>query len=464
MADESEKTDTAPSLIMADSEIPQYAPVSSRKSTPVSATTSKFEAAASKERAATDAEGPATQRTHDKENRHGKGTSQVIQPVVTFKALQENTIKEEEQKTASLFGRPDISESEVVKEEQMPTLPPVSSVLSNVVETTTATPSRSLDHLEAYILLHHTESLGNITIWSTKTQLLYLDEAAMWAHLNKLRPNCSVIDTMVELLPEQLRLIQERTKSRNGRLVFVQQGASVDMVTQIGTFKIKSVLFFINIATKPEKKDSAEKNEFTFAKARLQVKKQIPHPGSSLFGRDFALPGWIPPNNSNVFSGAPVKSEASLVSHFSSPQSPKLEPMSTANPFQTNGPISATSFGASPQPTTQSQAKDPFIPLEEQDGVGNAKSKHMTINLKIPYQNTSLEELRVTDYAIGRMEPTKVPKVLHTVTGVGKRMFSDDKPFGGQDFHYNVASPSYPATGGLFGGSTGGQLGSTSSG
>jgi hypothetical protein len=389
---------------------------------------------ADKQRGVTDMKGPATQPTRDAEPEQGEGTLQEVQPVVTLEAPQDNTITEEEQKAAALFDRLAIGESSEEKVEQTPSLLPASSVLLNVEQTTTATPSRPHHHLEAYILRPHSESLGDTMIWSTKIELLHFDEAAMRAHLKKLGPGYSVIDSIAELLPEQLRLIQERTKSRDGRLVSVQQGASVDMVTQIGTFKVKSVFFVITIATLPEKKDIAEDFEVILAKAKEAVQKLAPDIRSSLFEAASGPSNSLATNNNNLFSAvtAAKKSENAVFRGFSSLHAPKPEPTSITSSFRKYGPVSATPYGAPSKPAVHSQDNGTFVPFEEQDGIGNAKNRYMTITFNIPYQNTSFEELRVTDYAAGRTEPTKVAEALNSATGWVTRKFSDDKPFGGQ--------------------------------
>jgi hypothetical protein len=444
MADESDRSDATQSPSAVDSETPQDTPASTRESTPVTEPAEDVEATAEKQTGLTDVEDSAAEQAADRGRTHGERTSQVIQPTATPGAPQASTIAEEYQKAIHELDRLVIQDSGTENEEQTPTLPPASSAPSNVEQTTTATLAGPLHHLEAYILRPHVHSFGDSITWTTKVQLLHLDEAAMRAHLNKLGPDYSVIDALAELLPEQFRLVQECAKIRNGHLVSVQQGAPADMVTQMGTFKIKPVIFVITVATLPEKKDNKEKNESVLAKAGGDVQKPGVDVKSSLFGTGYPPPGWTEMNKSNIF--------------YSSLRPSKPEATNVANPFKTNGPVSATPFGAPTQPAAKSQGQDGFVPFVERIGFGNVKDVYQPITVQPEYRRCSFGELRFMDYAAGRTEPTKVEVKCNAW---GQRMFSDDKPFGGQDVHYKVPSPLRPAAGGLFGG---GQFGSTPSG
>jgi hypothetical protein len=110
--------------------------------------------------------------------------------------------------------------------------------------------SQNQQHLEAYILRTTVKSLQHSSItWSYAIDLLPLDNAAMVAHTKKMGSGYSIIDAIGELYPEQLRRVQERTKARDGQLVSVQFGVPADVVTAMGTFKVKPVIFVIKTAT-----------------------------------------------------------------------------------------------------------------------------------------------------------------------------------------------------------------------
>jgi hypothetical protein len=271
------------------------------------------------------------------------------------------------------------------------------------------------------------DSLGNSLTWTAKVEPLYLDEAAMRAHLDKLGPDLSIIDAVTELLPDQLRLIQERTKFRDGRLVSVQQSAPADMVTPMSTFKINSFVFVIGVAKLLEREESTAEGQAFLPTTQWDMHQTNPHAKSSLFGASNLTPlGHTAPNNntSSLFSGAPVtKPDASPSSELSL-------------------------FKASSQRVSPPQGEVCFVPLEEKDGAGNARSRCMSITFTVPYQSHSFEELRVKDYAAGRSEPMKVEVKYN---GLGARPFSDGRPFGGQNVHHEVAGSPRPATDGFFG-------------
>lgn len=102
------------------------------------------------------------------------------------------------------------------------------------------------EHLEVYILRPHAESTKDSTTWSYKAESLPLDNTAMQAHNIKLGPTYSIIDAVSLLQPQQLHLVQEQVKSREGKLVSVQFGAAVDMPTPMGSsVRISSVIFML---------------------------------------------------------------------------------------------------------------------------------------------------------------------------------------------------------------------------
>lgn len=116
-------------------------------------------------------------------------------------------------------------------------------------------------HLEAYILRPHAGTLAHSVTWTYITELLHLTSSGIQAHVVKLGSEYSIIDAVSELLPEQFRLVQDRTKARNGQLLAVQYGAAVDMVTHMGTFQMRPVVFVIKTKLMPygEGNDSLEK-------------------------------------------------------------------------------------------------------------------------------------------------------------------------------------------------------------
>jgi hypothetical protein len=83
-------------------------------------------------------------------------------------------------------------------------------------------------------------------MFSYKMELFPLQEQEIKVHLNKLKPAYSVIDSLDSLPPQQLRLVLDRVKTRQGNIIFVQQTRDVELVTEMGTFKGGSVIFIIS--------------------------------------------------------------------------------------------------------------------------------------------------------------------------------------------------------------------------
>ncbi len=124
--------------------------------------------------------------------------------------------------------------SESTKEEKPSSSSWTNPILRNNKNPTTDThPGRSR-RLEAYVLQPGVEPSKDGIIWSSKVIPLNLDETAVRAHLSKLGPEYSIINTICELLPAQLVVLQEQAQNRNGRLVSVQCSTPADIVTTMG--------------------------------------------------------------------------------------------------------------------------------------------------------------------------------------------------------------------------------------
>ncbi len=248
-----------------------------------------------------------------------------------------------------------------------------STAKNNERPSTTSTSS----NLESYILRPLVNSSPYSTVWSTEIGPLGLDNQAMLAHIDSLGPDYSVVDALMCLPAEPLRLIQQYAEKVCANIVSVKQTAAVDMATQMGTFQIRPIIF---ILAHPKEKV-------------LETLK----------------------NTTNVFeSKAPVASGS---------------PWSDVSLFQRNGPIQENRFVAPtlPPPTTKpfffnphhdphehERGKDVFF--VEKDHIGEHRYTTITMGNKCSCADNSLEELRVKDYNAGRTGPR----------------FSDDLPFGGQ--------------------------------
>jgi hypothetical protein len=137
--------------------------------------------------------------------------------------------------------------------------------------------SQTQQHLEAYILRTTVKSPQNSSItWYYDVDFLPLDNDAMVAHIRNLGSGYSIIEAIGELSPEQLRFVQERTKACDSQLLSVQFGVAADVVTTMGTFKVKPVIFVVKTAAAPARPKSV------FNKASFQ-NPSVPAAGS-LFG------------------------------------------------------------------------------------------------------------------------------------------------------------------------------------
>lgn len=91
------------------------------------------------------------------------------------------------------------------------------------------------------------QNAGNTVIWFYRMDILPLDEAETHAHLRKLPPDYSVFDSIADLTSALLDVVRNRTKDRKGQLVSVQDCKSMSMMTGMGEFKVKSIIFVIRI-------------------------------------------------------------------------------------------------------------------------------------------------------------------------------------------------------------------------
>lgn len=124
---------------------------------------------------------------------------------------------------------------------------PRSPAFHEISRTPTPTGMRKLDdgNLEAYIIRPLCENSYDAIEWSYKTQLLPLKNSEIENHMKTLGPDYSVISSVGDLLPEELRLVLIKVKIRSGHLLSVQRTRDVDLVTKMGTFKVQSIVFVL---------------------------------------------------------------------------------------------------------------------------------------------------------------------------------------------------------------------------
>ncbi|KAF2256796.1 hypothetical protein BU26DRAFT_29526 [Trematosphaeria pertusa] len=139
-------------------------------------------------------------------------------------------------------------------------LSPPSGGIGLALPTRTVAPNRtdSSLNLEAYILRPLCEDIHQAIKLTYKIEQLRLDDEEIQAHMRKLGLDHSVLDTLGELHSEQLRLIQIHAKDRHGYIMAVQHGRPVDLVTKMGTFQVKPVIFVLKAARPPENESGPE--------------------------------------------------------------------------------------------------------------------------------------------------------------------------------------------------------------
>ncbi|KAF1991983.1 hypothetical protein K402DRAFT_388546 [Aulographum hederae CBS 113979] len=158
----------------------------------------------------------------------------------------------------------------------------------------------------------------------------------------------------------------------------------------------------------------------------------------------------------------------------------------TANNTSGTGFGAGTSFGGGLQPQNEGTAKVPFTAHTDKDGQTTAQ--YQTITMMAPYQNFSLEELRLADYQQGRRYGNAngqagafgqstgfggfgTSNTPNTGFGANQNQTTSGSVFGGNNNTQNNTSgfggglfgASKPATGGLFGASTTTSAGATGS-
>ncbi|EAT84943.2 hypothetical protein SNOG_07477 [Parastagonospora nodorum SN15] len=237
-----------------------------------------------------------------------------------------------------------------------------------------ATMDKFKAHMEAYILRPQVHSIDNSSIMTYAIEPIHLEEGDMRAHVAK-QP--SIIETVAQLLPDQLRIIQERVRKRKGELVSALFGADVDLVTQMGTFRTKSVVFVAK--TRAEKIDDG-----------LEVKQE---------GRQY--PCW----GAKVVTPAPTTFPSSFFGM----------PFAKTNASAPPPPAPALGFPTTAMYRNGSKSQVLGGPgfLKEKDGpVGPYMQEYMSISTLGVYKDKSFEELRVVDYKAGRTKDVGVKPAL----------------------------------------------------
>jgi hypothetical protein len=284
---------------------------------------------------------------------------------------------------------------------------------TTILSTSTTNQPQPTHRLEAYILRPRMETSPFSTTWSMAIESLHLDETAIQAHINKLGPDYSVIDSISALSPKQISLIKEHTASCNGRLVSVQQSLPAKMVTQMGSLEIKPVIFIIK----------AEGVVDSTGKFGGFLTTALPQ---TTFGQALRNNGCLDPgfqstlnNTSGIFGSTKATSSVALNN--------SNRPVATPNPPREYRDTLRE----------RERGNDGFFNEISTSG-DNKVNRYMTITAGDRYRSQfygsdrSLEELRVADYAAGRTGPTEFSGIKYPWEQLGKHVNSapSASPFG----------------------------------
>jgi hypothetical protein len=100
-------------------------------------------------------------------------------------------------------------------------------------------------HHEAYILLPVSEEVRHVIALSYKIELMPFTEEDIQKYMETRGPPHLVIEETLALSPEELRLIMEHVILRRGELLSARHGRETEMITKMGTFKVKPVAFIL---------------------------------------------------------------------------------------------------------------------------------------------------------------------------------------------------------------------------
>jgi len=199
-------------------------------------------------------------------------------------------------------------------------------------------------HLEAYFIRPSCEDLHSSAVeWTYKTDHLPLDDEAIGAHIHKLGDDHSIIDDICELHPEQLRLIKIRAKHRQGKLISAQLGKPIDMVTKMGTFPVRGVVFLIRTSKAEEEDEDVQKSDLNGNKMN-----------SSLFSDSARRPPFNPATGDGTANRIAPPAPASGLFGRSSTLTSSAGPHITAALLSGSG-----TFAANPTPASGFDATNP---------------------------------------------------------------------------------------------------------
>ncbi|KAH6618883.1 hypothetical protein C7974DRAFT_38854 [Boeremia exigua] len=241
---------------------------------------------------------------------------------------------------------------------------PISTCKSSGFNFNTVTP---IPHLEAYIVRPMMQSTDAACTLSFGIESLRISEHALQAKVQNLGPDYSIMDELLDLQPQMLNLIQSRTAQRQGNIVSVEYGKSVELTTLIGSLQFKPAVFIISTTT-------------------VLPQNPLPNP----------TPTCTPSKFESKQNGNP--SLFDKVAPAFGFASTNLSPATVSR----HHPSAAEAYS-----TRLQEQGESCTHVESSEGMGLAHYQTMTTNKSWHDKDRSLEEIRLADYEAGRDRPMK---------------------------------------------------------
>lgn len=235
-------------------------------------------------------------------------------------------------------------------------------------------------HLEAYIIQPMVKTCDFTLTLSYAVLPLPLSEQDMQAQIQKLGPDHSIVDSLIDLHPQVLKLMQSQAAQRHGDLVSIQHGKPSSFTVSSGTLQSSPVIFMIS--TTP--KTPSQPGSLTAPASVQETLGQQPL-GQGLFANAKLNPFGI---KSDPFGTNAKVSETKL------------------GVFEKAAPVPASAHHlASPEAYSRflSEHRDETCTHVERDGFQRLEHyQTITVNKDWLKKDCSLEEIRLSDYNAGR--------------------------------------------------------------
>ncbi|KAF2622576.1 hypothetical protein BU25DRAFT_206284 [Macroventuria anomochaeta] len=230
-------------------------------------------------------------------------------------------------------------------------------------------------HLEAYVLRPNVHSTDTTSTLSYGIESLRLSEETMQAQVRSLGPTYSVVDTLLDLQPQQLHLIQLRAIQRQGNIVSVEHGKPVSLTMLMGSLQVKPALFIISTTT---------------------MLPQFPAPLPFPLPAPDPTPDSVPATGGSILRG--------------------IAPAPGFGPSNSNSAISTSHHLSSPEAYSKHlQEQGELCNYVEGTDIKGRFQHYQTITMNKDWhdKDRSLEEVRLADYKAKRKGPMKTNEISY---------------------------------------------------